>query len=323
MTSSQSADEERSSGARRSAGELSYDDISSDITISRKLQQQYIQTCSRTRGIAPPVLSSSAQNLLTLEKARLLIFLILFFGTYLIGDRDYDEAMVMGMNRMFICWIGPAPGQMGRFKPITPILIHGLGLYCEEHYTTQNPSLQAPPTPLLQASLGRRAAAACRNRTCSYHLVVEIPFVSNSSALLVQTDEGVLFPVVDWIRRSTAAYRGSGFSVNLVGARRLDASKVLRGWNGDDGNTEIWGREMFCLAISNDRYGAWRRPVWPYQLGVYWASDKYESAFTFDRTGLQISIGVSFQPDDAETEAVEQDIWAVQLAHTQRPCVFH
>ncbi|KZV34279.1 hypothetical protein F511_35426 [Dorcoceras hygrometricum] len=96
----------------------------------------------------------------------------------LIGDRDYDESTVMGMNRMFICWIGPAPGPMGRFKPITPILIHGLGLYCQEYYTTQNPSLQAPPTPLLHASLSRRrAAAAFRDRTCSDHLVVEIPFV--------------------------------------------------------------------------------------------------------------------------------------------------
>ncbi|KZV53557.1 hypothetical protein F511_27106 [Dorcoceras hygrometricum] len=51
------------------------------------------------------------------------------------------------------------------------------------------------------------AAAACRDRTCSDHLVVEIPFVANSSDLLVQTDEGVLFPVVDRIRRSTVAYR--------------------------------------------------------------------------------------------------------------------
>ncbi|KZV17592.1 hypothetical protein F511_37212 [Dorcoceras hygrometricum] len=46
----------------------------------------------------------------------------------------------------------------------------------------------------------------CRDRTCSDHFVVEIPFVANSSALLVQTDEGVLFPVVDRIMRSTAAY---------------------------------------------------------------------------------------------------------------------
>ncbi|KZV40681.1 hypothetical protein F511_31241 [Dorcoceras hygrometricum] len=53
-----------------------------------------------------------------------------------------------------------------------------------------------------------RAAARLRysrDWTCSDHVDEEIPFVSNSSALLVQTDEGVLFPVVDRIRRSTAA----------------------------------------------------------------------------------------------------------------------
>ncbi|KZV39252.1 hypothetical protein F511_17584 [Dorcoceras hygrometricum] len=55
----------------------------------------------------------------------------------------------------------------------------------------------------------RRAAAhrrCSRDWTCSDHVDEDIPFVSNSSALLVQTDEGVLFPVVDRIRRSTAAY---------------------------------------------------------------------------------------------------------------------
>ncbi|KZT76075.1 hypothetical protein F511_46900 [Dorcoceras hygrometricum] len=55
----------------------------------------------------------------------------------------------------------------------------------------------------------RRAAAVCRplrGRTCSDHLVEEIPFVTNSSALLVQTDEGAVFPVVDRIRRCTVAY---------------------------------------------------------------------------------------------------------------------
>ncbi|KZV16943.1 hypothetical protein F511_18864 [Dorcoceras hygrometricum] len=39
----------------------------------------------------------------------------------LIVDRNYDETTVMQMNRMFIRWTGPAPGPMGRFKPITPI----------------------------------------------------------------------------------------------------------------------------------------------------------------------------------------------------------
>ncbi|KZV40348.1 RING finger and CHY zinc finger domain-containing protein 1-like [Dorcoceras hygrometricum] len=48
--------------------------------------------------------------------------------------------------------------------------------------------------------------AAYRDRTCSDRRVGEIPFVSNSSVLLVQADEGFVLPVVDLIRRSTAAY---------------------------------------------------------------------------------------------------------------------
>ncbi|KZV50775.1 F-box/LRR-repeat protein [Dorcoceras hygrometricum] len=65
-------------------------------------------------------------------------------------------------------------------------------------------SLSAPPPP--------RAAASFR-RTCSGHHEEEIPFVSNSSTLLVQTDEGAVFPVVDRIRRSTVAYLEVPFSL--------------------------------------------------------------------------------------------------------------
>ncbi|KZV42808.1 pentatricopeptide repeat-containing protein mitochondrial-like [Dorcoceras hygrometricum] len=39
-----------------------------------------------------------------------------------------------------------------------------------------------------------------RDRTCSDRRVEEIPFVPNSSGLLVQADEGVTFPVVDMIK---------------------------------------------------------------------------------------------------------------------------
>ncbi|KZV39722.1 hypothetical protein F511_14189 [Dorcoceras hygrometricum] len=77
--------------------------------------------------------------------------------------------------------------------------------------------ISAPPL-LLYLSAGhhhtrRRAAAVCRRRrcsrdwTCSDHVDEEIPSVVNSSGLLVRADEGVLFPAVDRIRRSTAAYR--------------------------------------------------------------------------------------------------------------------
>ncbi|KZV25215.1 hypothetical protein F511_38909 [Dorcoceras hygrometricum] len=49
---------------------------------------------------------------------------------------------------------------------------------------------------------GPRAAAVrlLRGRTCSDHVDEEIPFVSNSSALLVQADEGLVHPVVDRIK---------------------------------------------------------------------------------------------------------------------------
>ncbi|KZV25077.1 hypothetical protein F511_03567 [Dorcoceras hygrometricum] len=48
----------------------------------------------------------------------------------------------------------------------------------------------------------------------------------NPSDLLVQIDGGIMFPVVDLIRRSTAAYLLKyGFLVKLVGAKSLDASK--------------------------------------------------------------------------------------------------
>ncbi|KZT75648.1 hypothetical protein F511_47327 [Dorcoceras hygrometricum] len=74
--------------------------------------------------------------------------------------------------------------------------------------TSSRPS---PPLSLTAAALKRRrAAAVCRRLrgwTCSDHRDEEIPFVVNFSALLVQTDEGVVFPIVDRIRRTTAANR--------------------------------------------------------------------------------------------------------------------
>ncbi|KZV18894.1 hypothetical protein F511_23327 [Dorcoceras hygrometricum] len=99
-----------------------------------------------------------------------------------IVDRSYDEVTVIGMNRMFIRWTGPAP--VGR-RPL-PL-----------HNTSRPPPLRRRAVP---------PAAACRDRTCFDHLVEELPSMVNSSALLVQTDEGAVHPVVDLIRRSTAAY---------------------------------------------------------------------------------------------------------------------
>ncbi|KZV46236.1 hypothetical protein F511_08679 [Dorcoceras hygrometricum] len=56
----------------------------------------------------------------------------------------------------------------------------------------------------MTAAAPPRAAAPCRcsrDRTCSDRLLEKFPSVPNSSVLLVQADEGFLFPVVDLIRR--------------------------------------------------------------------------------------------------------------------------
>ncbi|KZV37929.1 DEAD-box ATP-dependent RNA helicase 55 [Dorcoceras hygrometricum] len=66
----------------------------------------------------------------------------------------------------------------------------------------------APPPFSLRpphAALSRRRPSP-RDRTCFDHRDEEIPFVSNSSVLLVQADKGFVLPVVDLIRRSTAVY---------------------------------------------------------------------------------------------------------------------
>ncbi|KZV30440.1 F-box family protein [Dorcoceras hygrometricum] len=55
------------------------------------------------------------------------------------------------------------------------------------------------PLHLSTAAFPRAAAPRRRDRTCSDHLVEEIPFVANLSTLLVQTDEGLVHPVVDRI----------------------------------------------------------------------------------------------------------------------------
>ncbi|KZV19214.1 hypothetical protein F511_09955 [Dorcoceras hygrometricum] len=69
----------------------------------------------------------------------------------------------------------------------------------------------APPFPPHLAAADRPSAAAfqpsqpspdfSRGRTCSDHRDEEIPSMVNSSDLLVQTDEGLVFSVVDLIRR--------------------------------------------------------------------------------------------------------------------------
>ncbi|KZV49985.1 WEB family protein chloroplastic-like [Dorcoceras hygrometricum] len=64
-----------------------------------------------------------------------------------IVDRSYDEVTLIGMNRMFIRWTGPAPGPMGRFKPITPILsLEPRVAYNNSTPTNPRPKLAAAPS---------------------------------------------------------------------------------------------------------------------------------------------------------------------------------
>ncbi|KZV47926.1 hypothetical protein F511_20534 [Dorcoceras hygrometricum] len=70
-----------------------------------------------------------------------------------------------------------------------------------------------PKQPPTSSPLGRTHAPLSAThapppirRTCSGHRAEEIPSVVNLSDLLVQTDKGIVIPVVDLIRRSTAAY---------------------------------------------------------------------------------------------------------------------
>ncbi|KZV26917.1 hypothetical protein F511_39060 [Dorcoceras hygrometricum] len=104
----------------------------------------------------------------------------------LIVDRNYDEATVMQMNRMFIYWTGPAPAL-----------------------TTLASKLQKPPPPSSQtsrtAAAHRCASAAPPPSVCRVIGLVSIiatrrfrPW-QNPSDILVQIDGGRLIPVVDLI----------------------------------------------------------------------------------------------------------------------------
>ncbi|KZT76627.1 hypothetical protein F511_46348 [Dorcoceras hygrometricum] len=114
------------------------------------------------------------------------------------------------MNRMFIHWTGPAPGPMGRFKPIIGLLMLDLWLHIKTlDHTTLASKLQKPPPPPLKpharprhrrASTGRPPSAAC--------YVIGLVSITatrifrpcqNPSDLLVQIDGGILIPVVDLI----------------------------------------------------------------------------------------------------------------------------
>ncbi|KZV37013.1 histone-lysine N-methyltransferase ASHH1-like [Dorcoceras hygrometricum] len=70
-------------------------------------------------------------------------------------------------------------------------------------WATSTPCAAPSLLYLTTAAAPRRAAAPCRrrrDRTCSDRLLEKFPSVPNSSGLLVQADEGFLFPIVDLIR---------------------------------------------------------------------------------------------------------------------------
>ncbi|KZV35310.1 hypothetical protein F511_38729 [Dorcoceras hygrometricum] len=115
----------------------------------------------------------------------------------LIIDHNYDETMVIQMNRMFIRWTGPAPGPMGRFKPITPI--HSLEPRVAQHLhhnlktlaSTQNsaaplPQPHARPPPTAAPRLA--AIRSSCDRTCFDHCDEVTPSVEKSISLIVQAD---------------------------------------------------------------------------------------------------------------------------------------
>ncbi|KZV54098.1 hypothetical protein F511_28467 [Dorcoceras hygrometricum] len=76
---------------------------------------------------------------------------------------------------------------------------------CDTHLHNNPRHIAATSSPKLLSAAAhptRRVCRRLRGWTRSDHLDEEIPFVINSSGLLVQTDEGVVIPVVDRIRRT-------------------------------------------------------------------------------------------------------------------------
>ncbi|KZV43600.1 hypothetical protein F511_16492 [Dorcoceras hygrometricum] len=113
----------------------------------------------------------------------------------LIVDRNYDETTVMQMNRMFIGWTGPAPGPMGRFKPITPIhsLEPRVAQYKHHNLKTlaSTQKVDRPSPSTTRTAAAHRRAAAVRsscNRTCFDHSDEVTPSVEKSISLIVQVD---------------------------------------------------------------------------------------------------------------------------------------
>ncbi|KZV19189.1 monovalent cation:proton antiporter [Dorcoceras hygrometricum] len=76
---------------------------------------------------------------------------------------------------------------------------------CDVKYHVSLPPTSSPLGRTHASSSATNAPSPLR-RTCSGHRAEEIPSVVNLLDLLVQTNKGIVIPVVDLIRRSTAAY---------------------------------------------------------------------------------------------------------------------
>ncbi|KZV52826.1 hypothetical protein F511_35365 [Dorcoceras hygrometricum] len=82
-----------------------------------------------------------------------------------------------------------------------------LGLHTQQLYTPNPRALAAPLPPFSLTAAAHLAPPPVDRRPAPSVLDEEIPSVINSSRFLVQTDEGVVIPVVDRIRRTTTANR--------------------------------------------------------------------------------------------------------------------
>ncbi|KZV26957.1 dystroglycan-like [Dorcoceras hygrometricum] len=124
---------------------------------------------------------------------------------------------------------------------------------------------ESPPPP--------RTAAAAPHRRPPPVIVIGLVSISvtrrihscqNPSDLLVQIDGGIAFPVVDLIRRSTVAYNSSAsFHVILVGAGRLDASKLKVSCSG--GTVASSRGDNLRWRVPVDWYTSRKIPVAEYQ----------------------------------------------------------
>ncbi|KZV24840.1 hypothetical protein F511_14723 [Dorcoceras hygrometricum] len=126
----------------------------------------------------------------------------------------YNENRPRVLQKEIPCVRRPPPpnSSLGRAPSHAPPQAHHWSTYARPRASNYN-NLQTLalvcaahllPTPLSVVPLLTRRrrlphATALLHRTCSDHCNEEIPFVSNSSVLLVQTNEGFVLPVVDLI----------------------------------------------------------------------------------------------------------------------------